>query len=114
MAPRRGEYVKDTEEELVVGAGGGVVPMDQEGILGWQPFKACAEAKATVFPVFGSKIVSCLRHMGLFGADLVLVLKTEIHLWIQVLQSDRTAAIKIVKQISRFLQCQCSPGPAFI
>lgn len=29
--------------------------------------------------------------MGLFGADLVLILKTEIHLWIWVLESGKAA-----------------------
>lgn len=56
-----------------------------------------------------NRILTCLRYMGLFGAGVVLVLKTEIHLWIWALQSGRAAEIKVVKQISCFLQCQCSP-----
>lgn len=60
-------------------------------ILEWDLFKAPAEAKAVMFSISVSKIITFLRHMGLFGTDLILVLKTDIHLWIQVVQSGRAA-----------------------
>lgn len=96
--------MKDTETELVVCVG-----LYQRNGKGSWVAPVRAEAKANVFPGFASKIVTCLRGMGLLGADLVLVLKTEICLWIWVLQSGKGAEIKIAKQISCFLQCQCSP-----
>lgn len=74
-ARQRGECVKGTETELMVWdcVGGAGDPA-------WQLCKAPAEAKALPFPRFASKIITCLRNMGLFGTDLILVL--DIYLWI--------------------------------
>lgn len=83
----RGECEKDSHWDWTDGLCGTVLV--EQGNPTWQLCKAPAEGKVILFPLFASKIITYLRSLGLFGADLILVL--EIYLWIWVLQSGRAA-----------------------
>lgn len=80
--------MKDTGTELVVCVG---LYQWNRGDPGMAAIQGTCRSKSYHVSNFASRIITYLRCMGLFGADLALVLQTEILLWIWALQSGRAA-----------------------